>query len=322
MILTDYFRSEYDATWDIAAQCGVKYGVIRAPEDAAFDVTDESHWNAVYDRFAAFGITPLVLEPLPNALHDHIKTGDEKRDESLDKAIRMFPILEKLGIRTICFNWMAYVGWLRTASDLPARGGACVTGFDEAAFAGTDKHISEKDLWDHYAYFLKAVIPEAEAHGIRLALHPDDPPVPRLSGVSRVMISAENIRRAVYEILPSPSLGVTMCQANFHIMGEDLDAVIRACADKIFFVHFRNTAGTRTRFRETFHDDGELDMAHLIHLYRELGIDVPIRVDHVPTLKGERTDLPGYAAAGRLFAIGYLKGLLEADENAGKEKNA
>ena len=125
------------------------------------------------------------------------------------------------------------------------------------------------------------------------------------------MISAENIKKAIYDICPSEMLGITMCQANYYIMGEDLDKVITDFAEKIFFVHFRNTTGNINAFRETFHDNGDLDMAHLIRLYKRLGIDVPVRVDHVPTLKGEDTQVAGYAALGRLFAIGYLKGLLE-----------
>ena len=103
-----------------------------------------------------------------------------------------------------------------------------------------------------------------------------------------------------------------MCQANFYILGADVEKTIEEFAEKIFFVHFRNTTGSLLKFRETFHDNGDLDMAKLLRLYVKLGIDVPIRVDHVPTLKGESTEVAGYAAMGRLFAIGYLKGLLEA----------
>lgn len=196
--------------------------------------------------------------------------------------------------------------------NIPERGGALVTGFDMQDFTPGSHRISEHELWENYTYFLKAVIPEAEKYGIRLALHPDDPPVPKLGDVSRIMISAQNIRKAIYDIYPSDMLGITMCQANYYIMGEDLDRVIREMAEKIFFIHFRNTAGSLQHFRETFHDNGELDMAHLIRLYVELGIDVPIRVDHVPTLVGEDTAVAGYAALGRLFAIGYMKGLLES----------
>ncbi|MBR5307573.1 MAG: mannonate dehydratase [Clostridia bacterium] len=311
MILTDYFRSKKDLTWDLALQCGVNHGVIRLPEDDKFDLTDKSHWQTVYDNFANYGIKPIIIEPMPNEVHDHIKAGDALRDASIEKVLRMMPIMRDFGIDTICFNWMAHIGWLRTRSDIPERGGAFVTGYDPADFKGTDKSITEKELWDNYEYFLRAVIPTAEKYGIKLALHPDDPPVKNLGGVSRIMISAENIRHAVYDIVPSDMLGITMCQANYFIMGEDVDKVITDFAKKIFFIHFRNTTGTLDAFRETFHDNGELPMGHLIKLYNSLGVDVPIRVDHVPTLVGEDTEVAGYAAMGRLFAIGYLKGLLE-----------
>ncbi|MBR2615914.1 MAG: mannonate dehydratase [Clostridia bacterium] len=314
MILTDYFRSTYDATWDFALQSGVRHGVIRLPEDADFDLTRPDHWKTVYDRFTSYGITPLIVEPMPNEVHDHIKAGDEKRDESIEKVLKMLPIMASHGLESICFNWMAHIGWLRTASDYPERGGARVTGFDASKFTPTGQVITKEALWDNYRYFLDAVIPEAERCGIRLALHPDDPPVPRLGDVERIMISRENIRHAIYDVHPSDMLGLTMCQANFYIMGEDLDDTIRAFAEKIFFVHFRNTRGDRRAFRETFHDNGELDMAHLLQVYRDCGVSVPIRVDHVPTMAGEKSTVPGYDAMGRLFAIGYLKGLLEAIE--------
>ena len=108
-----------------------------------------------------------------------------------------------------------------------------------------------------------------------------------------------------------------MCQANFYIMGEDLEKIIADFAQKIFFVHFRNTVGHLEEFRESFHDNGELDMYRLLKLYHQFTSDVPIRVDHVPLMAGETNDTAGYTALGRLFAIGYLKGLLEAVE---KEK--
>ena len=315
MLLTDYFRSEPDAAWDYAKQSGVSHGVIRLPENKGFDLTDASHWESVYKRFMDNGIKPVMIEPMPNEVHDHIKAGDSLRDESIEKVLKMLPIMRQYDIDGICFNWMAHVGWYRTASNVVERGGALVTEFKLADYQPkTDATITEKELWDNYEYFLKAVIPVAEKYDIKLALHPDDPPLPKLGGVSRIMVTAENIRRAIYDIYPSKNLGLTMCQANFYIMGEDVEKVIADFAEKIFFVHFRNTTGNLTSFRETFHDNGDLDMAKLLRLYTKLGIDVPIRVDHVPTLKGESTEVAGYAAMGRLFAIGYLKGLLEAIE--------
>ena len=315
MILADYFRSERDSAWDIALQCGVKNGVIRLPEDGQFDYSSESHWQTLTDRFNHFGVTPVAIEPMPNELHDHIKIGDEKRDECIEKAIKMFPCMRKVGIDTICFNFMAHIGWLRTSSTYPERGGACVTAFDLKDFKKTDQKIEENTLWENYTYFIKAVIPEAEKYGIKLALHPDDPPLPRLGDVARIMISLKNIRRAVTGIIKSDSLGITMCQANYFIMGEDLESVIEEFADKIYLVHFRNTTGIPTCFRETFHDNGDIDMAKIMKAYIRCGVNVPVRVDHVPTLAGENSEHAGYDALGRLFAIGYLKGILDAYKN-------
>ncbi|MBE6571938.1 MAG: mannonate dehydratase [Ruminococcaceae bacterium] len=312
MILADYFRSEHDITWDFALQSGVRHGFIRLPEDKEFDLTEASHWETVHKRFTDFGITPVVIEPMPNEVHDHIKAGNEKRDESIEKVIKMFPIMQSLGIDTICFNFMAHIGWLRTSSDFPERGGARVTAFDMKAFKPTGAKITADELWDNYTYFVKAVIPEAEKYGIKLALHPDDPPVPSLGGVERIMVNKANIKRAVYDIVKSTSLGIAMCQANYFIMGEDLEKTIEDFADKIYLVHFRNTTGEPNLFRETFHDNGDIDMAKIMKTYVRCGVDVPIRVDHVPTMAGEVSSLPGYDAMGRLFAIGYLKGILDS----------
>lgn len=312
MLLTDYFRSTHDLAWDIAKQCGVCHGVIRLPEDADFDICDRSHWETVYKRFTDFGVKPVFIEPMPNALHDHIKAGDSLRDECIEKVIKMFPIMRDLDIGAICFNFMAHIGWLRTRSDYPERGGAHVTAFDMNDFTPTGAKITADELWYNYRYFLDAVLPEAERCGIKLALHPDDPPVPRLGDVERIMITGENIRRAVFDIHPSPSLGLTMCQANFFVMGEDLYRMIDVFGDKIMFIHFRNTHGVPTAFRETYHDNGDIDMAAIMKAYVAHGLDVPVRVDHVPTIPGEASKVAGYDAMGRYFAIGYLKGILDA----------
>lgn len=311
MLLTDYFRSERDLTWDFAKQCGVNHGVIRLPETTDFDICDFSHWKAVYNRFTDFGITPIIIEPMPNELHDHIKAGDEKRDECIEKVIKMLPFMDKLNIRTICFNWMAHIGWLRTSSDLQERGGALVTGFNLNDFIPTDKKITQQQLWDNYKYFIDAVILYAEKYNINLALHPDDPPLERLGDVERIMISADNIEKAM-NVRKSKNLGITMCQATYKMMGEDLYKVIPRFVDKIMFVHFRNSTGVKTDFRETFHDNGDIAMADIMRLYKKCGVDVPVRVDHVPTMAGEKTKIAGYDALGRLYAIGYLKGILDA----------
>ena len=311
MILSDYFTSKYNLTWDYAKQCGVNHGVIRLPEDPDFDITDFSHWQKVYKNFSDFGIKPIIIEPMPNALHDHIKTGDDLRDQSIEKVIKMLEYMNELDIRTICFNWMAHIGWLRTNDKIKERGNALVTGFNLNDFKPTDKTITKEQLWENYEYFIKAVIPYAEKYNIKLALHPDDPPLEKLGNVERIMTSYNNIEKAI-NIVDSQNLGVTMCQATFLMMGENLYDIIPKLKDKIFFVHFRNAVGNKFKFNETFHDNGLIDMPDIIRLYKSCGIDVPIRVDHVPLMAGESQDVAGYTALGRLFAIGYLKGILES----------
>ena len=312
MIISDYLKSDYDITWDFAKQCGVDHGVIRLPETAEFDITDKSHWNTVYDRFQKHGVTPIIIEPMPNALHDHIKAGDHLRDESIEKVIKMFEYMNDFDIRTVCFNWMAHIGWLRTSTEIQERGNALVTGFDIQDLPGNEKRITADELWNNYTYFIRAVIPYAEKYSIKLALHPDDPPISKLGGVERIMISYDNIAKAV-SIVDSPNLGVTMCQACYLMMGENLYDVIPKLAEKIFFVHFRNVTGNKYRFHETFHDNGDIDMADIMRLYKKLNINVPIRVDHVPLMAGEKQETAGYTALGRLYALGYLRGILEAE---------
>ncbi len=317
MLLTDYFRSLPDNTWDMALQCGVRHGIIRLPEDESYDVTDLSQLRDVTDRFLSHGITPVMVEPLPNELHDHIKLGDEKRDECIEKFIKLMANMKEVGLTGVCFNFMAHYGWTRTSASLPERGGATVTGFRLTDFKDDGFTLSGEKLWDNYTYFIKAAVPYAEKYGIRLALHPDDPPLPALGGVARLFTSLENIKKGI-SVVDSPYLGVTFCQGCYKLMGEDLTKAIPELSDKIFFVHFRNVRGVKTDFSETFHDNGEIEMAKTMRLYMQCGVDVPVRVDHVPTLLGESTVNAGYDALGRLFAIGYLKGILESIETETK----
>lgn len=310
MIVTDYLKADKNITWDYARQCGVKYATIRLPDDESkFDITDYTQWRTIADRFVDFGITPLVIEPIPNYLHDHIKIGDSKRDECIEKLISAFSIMDRLNIRTICFNFMAHIGWLRTSSDILERGGAKVTGFDISDFQADDFCITKERLWANYEYFIKAVVPEAEKYGVTLALHPDDPPVDQLGKTSRIMTNVLNIEKAM-DIAKSDNIGLTFCQATFYLMGENLHDVIAKFANKIKFIHFRNVTGGKYMFRETCHDNGDLDMVDLLRTYVTHNIDVPIRVDHVPTMANERVKDKGYDALGRLFAIGYMRGII------------
>jgi mannonate dehydratase len=248
---------------------------------------------------------------------EKIKLGLPGRDEEIANYCAVIEAMGKLGIPMCCYNFMAGIGWYRTRVDTPERGGALASEFNnqDAEKQGLTEwgRISEEKIWDNLTYFLERIIPVAEKANVRMALHPDDPPLSPLRGIGRILTSGEAFRR-VLRIAPSPVNGIALCQANFKLMGKDIKSLIREFAGqgKIFFVHLRDVRGTRESFRETFHDNGPTDMAEILKLYHEVGFRGPIRPDHAPTLADESNDRPGYAMQGKVFAIGYMKGIAEA----------
>ncbi len=316
MILADFLPPRRDRSWDYALQAGVTHAIARChPRDTGLNPPwDRDALATVQRNFAAAGLTLTGLEGDEFDLR-RIKLGLPGRDEDLELYCRMLANLGELGIGLLCYNFMATIGWCRTDTHVPARGGAITNRFQLAALEPSpvppEDRVAEEQLWQNYEYFLRAVLPAAERAGVALALHPDDPPLSPLRGVGRIFTSPAAFDRAM-ALSTSPSHRVTFCQANFRLMGGDLAASARRLASRIAFVHFRDVAGTAEDFTETFHDAGPTDMAAMLRLYHELGFRGPIRIDHVPSLAGEE-DLPhGYAYLGRLFALGYVKGLLDA----------
>jgi mannonate dehydratase len=222
---------------------------------------------------------------------------------------------------------MAGTDWVRTRLDAPERGGAKVTGFDlsEAEKAVSLNHsedaitpqeigsetVDADALWKNLEDFLRELVPVAERAGVTLAMHPDDPPLPMFMGKARIMNSVENFERLM-GLVPSPRNSICFCQGSFATMGADIPDAIRRLGKHIAYVHFRDVRGTGESFVETFHDNGPTDMAEAIRVYREVGFEGPIRPDHVPQLEGEDDGEPGYTILGRLFAFGYIRGLLDA----------
>ena len=176
-------------------------------------------------------------------------------------------------------------------------------------------------MWKNMEYFLKAVVPEAEKNNIKLALHPDDPPIPKIRGIARIMRTADAFKKLI-DLYPSPNNGITLCQGTFATMDEDIPSVIKYFGErkKIFFVHFRDIRGNKWNFEETFHDEGKTDMYKAMKTYYEVGFKGPMREDHVPTVAGDSNDHPGYSELGTLFAIGYIKGLIEAADKEGDRR--
>ena len=309
--------------WDFAAQMGVTHAVGRMP-DGAMDETARS-----LDRLAAMqrgylerGFTLDVIEPAP--LNQKLKRGIAGRDEELETMISLVRNMGKLGIGTLCYNWTVHFNWVRNRFDVKERGGALACGYRHADWPQDEPTeeigvVERETLWKNYAYFLDAIVPMAEKAGVNLAIHPSDPPVDSIRGVGRIFTSLADFERAM-AMHPSPRHGITMCQGTVRLMDDctDLPSAIRRFAPHIKYVHFRDVAGDKFDFHETFHDNGPTDMAECIRAYGEIGYDGPARVDHVPTMAGESIDTPGYAQLGRLYAVGYLKGLLEMSSSQAK----
>jgi mannonate dehydratase len=272
--------------------------------------------SAVKSGWDKAGLKLEVIEG-PPALSEKTKLGLEGRDEEISNFISFMKNLSKVGIDTICYNWMPVISWARTTNDRPGRGGALVTAFDYEDIKDLSPtkygEVSKELLWKNLEYFLKAVVPDAEKYGIKLAMHPDDPQVDSIRGVSRIMTTADAFRRMA-AIYPSPNNGITMCQGNFSLMGEDIPALVKDFGGRnlIHFVHFRNVRGGKTNFVETFHDEGQIDMYAAMKAYIDIGFRGPLRPDHVPTMAGDSNERPGYSALGSLYAAGYIRGLIEA----------
>lgn len=333
--LSEMLAPRPEPLWKLVKQCGVDNVVATlngAEQDqrmfasvgkdgfvgAAADDTPWSEASIVRDvaAFAEYGLTTIAIED--TAPMDKIRLAQPGRDEQLDNVITQVRAMGRLGIRTLCYNWMAISSWGRTSTDTVGRGGALVTGFrasDSEALPPLAEagEVTEEQLWSGLQYFLDAVIPEAEEAGVRLGMHPDDPPRAIGRNVPHIMRSPDAYRRLM-ALKPSPSNAITFCQGNFALMGEDLPTLIRefGARDQIAFVHFRDVRGTADDFVETFHDEGQTDLPECMRAYAEIGFSGPMRPDHVPTMEGESNERPAYGTLGRLFAIGYIRGLEHA----------
>jgi mannonate dehydratase len=318
MILTEFLPPRPHPLWALARQLGVTHAIVKANptltgRNPPWDI------DVLRDLQRALAAEGLTLVGLEGDQFDmsRIKLGRDGRDEDIARYGRMLRNMGELGVGLLCYNFMAQIGWCRSGAE-PTRGGALATRFRLADMPRSTPlgEVPAEAIWENYTYFLRCVLPDAERAGVTMALHPDDPPLPSLCGVGRIFHTPEAFDRAL-DLMPSPSNAITFCQANFQLMGVDLEACIRRFGSrgKIAFVHVRDVRGTADDFVETFHDDGPTDMVAMFRLYHEVGFDGPLRCDHVPTMAGEGGDdapVPGYGTLGRLFAVGYFKGIMDA----------
>ena len=301
--------------WKLAKQAGVDLAVGGLPFDSVRSGEapwDEAPLRRMKQRYEDGGFKLVVIEARPPL--NKAKRGLPGRDEEIATVCTLLENMGRLGIPVWCYEWMTDFNWVRTNMSTPSRGGSVVTSFDQNDVPEnlTDgPPISEEELWVNLDYFLKKVLPVAEKAGVKLSMHPDDPPLSPIRGVGRIMRSIENYQRLI-GMVPSPMNTITLCQGNFTLMTDDLPATIRRFGKKISFVHFRDVKGVPSKFEETWHDAGKTDMLGCMRAYRDIGIDGVLRPDHVPTVEGDSNEHAGYSSFGRLYAIGYIRGLHQA----------
>ena len=254
------------------------------------------------------------------------------KEEQLENFCRSLENLGRAGIKVIKPQHMPPVPnmiW-RTEVDKPTRGGATSTAFDYDLIKDFPPTVrfgayKEEEIWRNLEYFLKRVVPTAEEAGVVITFHPDDPPISPIQGFPRILRSIEAFDK-LFSLVPSDNVGMCFCQGCFAEMGVDVPAAIKYFGKKgkIFFAHFRNVKGSVYEpggFQEVFHDDpsGRVDMFEAMKAYYEVGFEGPIRPDHAPRMIFDVlfSGVSRRHLLGKIFAIGYMKGLAESIEKMG-----
>lgn len=300
---------------------GVQLNTPVLPTDAGYWQLDDLRW--MKDRAEGYGLRLEALENVPIQFLDKAMLGLPGRDEQIENYQKTIRNMGAAGIPILGYNWMPNGVW-RTSRTAPGRGGAWVTAFHADRVRTQDdlvhgahtlealegRTISEAEMWENYRYFTRAVLPVAEEAGVRLALHPDDPPLPSLGGVARLFYHFEGFRRAMEDVAPSPYHGLDFCLGCFSEMCENLLETVRyfGARGKLFYVHFRDVKGCADSFEECFLGEGNYDPVQVMRTLKEVGFTGFILDDHVPHL----IDDSQWGHRGRAHETGFIKGLLEA----------
>ena len=304
------------------SQLGVQHvvGGIR-DEDAEKGYIELDTFLRTKEFFARFDLELDTLEGFPQSFFHRVVLGQTGRDEDIDNICTSIRNMGQAGIHVLSYHWMPLGGL--TTDVVQGRGGANERRFDmEKAkrfpaatfnwrlYRLPDREYGREEIWDNLTYFLERVLPVAEEVGVKLAMHPDDPPISSFMGVAHIMCDLEGLQRLI-DTVPSPNNGLNFCQGCVSEMADvDVIAAIRhfGSQGKIFFAHFRNTQGTLPRFDEVFMDEGDTDMFAAMKAYKEAGVDACLRADHTPHVvdDNERAD------RGFAFQIGYMQGLVQA----------
>jgi mannonate dehydratase len=309
---------------------------------ALYDVPVGSPWSAsrvaqLQDTIHDAGLGLAVIESIP--VHEDIKLGRPTRERYAAAFAASLEALGACGVRVLCYNFMPIFDWTRTSLAAPQPDGSTALAYDDEALAAIDlSHgtgdlpgwataydaatlgalraayaaVSAERLWEHLHWFLEQLSPVAESAGVRLALHPDDPPWP-IFGLPRIVTTGDALTR-VTRLVDSPANGVTFCTGSLGARADnDLPAIVRSLGARIHFVHARNVKRTAPRvFHESRHPSryGDVDMRAVLAALRDVGFAGPMRPDHGRMIWGE-TGRAGYGLYDRALGATYLTGLWE-----------
>jgi len=321
---------------------GVK-GVV----SALYDVPVGETWpKERLERLAAsidrHGMKLDVVESIP--VHEDIKLGRPTRDRLIDAYAESVRHMGELGVPVLCYNFMPIFDWTRTDLAMAMPDGSTALAYDDRALARIDlsrgtgdlpgwataysaeqlnallgayRSVDEERLWENLGYFLERVVPVAESVGVKMAIHPDDPPW-SIFGLPRIITNAAAYERFV-RLVDSPANGVTFCTGSLGAdPANDLPAMARRLGElgRIHFAHCRNVKVTGERqFHESEHPTrfGSVDMYAVLEALHDTGFTGPMRPDHGRMIWGE-TGRAGYGLYDRALGATYLQGLWEGIE--------
>ena len=307
-----------DATLRWMAQLGLEWVVLQGTDSV--DGNGKGYWSEediadVQKRCSSHSLKLHSLM-LPIRWLTNSMLGRQGRDQDIEHIRTSLTSAGASGVTVIEWRWSPDFRWGEDVGyyEKPGRGGASYTAFDFNRVRGAPPFeeigsISREELWERMIYFTNGVMDAAESAGVKMSLHPKDPPVKAMRGVGRILTSTEDIE-AFLDAVPSPANGFTFCQGTVTEMGVDVIDAIRRIGgrDRIHHVHFRAVRGSVPQYEETFIDEGDVDMLAAMRAYKEVGYDLAIVSDHSPEIPG---DLPG-RKIGRSFSHGYIRGLVQA----------
>jgi mannonate dehydratase len=260
------------------------------------------------------GLRLMALENVPVPFYDQIMLGLPGREEQLENMQETVRNMGRAGIPILGYHFMPNSVW-RTSHSTPVRGGATATAFDmelaKNAPLSHGREYTEAEMWANYDWYLERILPVCEEAGVRMALHPDDPPVTALGGIPRLFRNFENFARAM-ERHPSPMHGLDFCHGCWSEMrgGEGVLDALRYFGERgrLFYIHLRDVTGNAEKFTEVFLGDGNSDPVAVVKTLKQVGFNGFIIDDHVPHM----VDDTPWGHRGRAWSTGYIKALVDA----------